>query len=256
MRSPPGGDAVRGLAKIRRDKATKKRRREFTLTSFFRRPAAGLLPGVRSPLADRTVAGVRLQSGGGLCRLLDPGKAKKLSFWSGIGGVFSKEFGAISRLVKNLPEFPYDTMEVTIVRTAPDTVHLHSLTLRTPNTLITGFGVVYLQDDLPAAESPMELQIQLATRGDLAILFDGMKLLQDTPDASGFRPLREPITVRGTLDEPDASELYDRIDEGIQNAKGLFGWALRRVQGKIKKEEKKRLKQEEKARQEAAAATP
>jgi hypothetical protein len=145
---------------------------------------------------------------------------------------------------------------VTIVRTAPDTVRLHSLRVQTPNSLITGLGVVRLQDDRPAGESPMELQIQLAARGDLAILFDGMKLLQKTPDANGFRPFKQPITVRGTLDEPDASELYDRIDEGIRNARGLFGWALRRAQGKIKKEEKKRLKQEEKARQEAAATTP
>ena len=205
-------------------------------------------------LADRTVAGVQLASAGGVCRLLDPGKAKSLSFWTGIAGVFSKEFGAVSRLVKNLPEFPYDTMEVTIVRTAPDTVQLQSLTLQTPSSLITGVGVVHLQDDVAAGASPMEMQVQIATRGDLAILFDGMKLLKEEAGPGGFRELKTPITVRGTLDEPDASELYDRIDEGIKNARGLFGWALRRVQGKIKKEEKKRLEAEEKARLEAEAA--
>ena len=38
------------------------------------------------------------------------------------------------------------------------------------------------------------------------------------------------FVVSGTLADPDASSLYEMLDEAVKNSRGLFGFGLRRMQ--------------------------
>jgi hypothetical protein len=83
--------------------------------------------------------------------------------------------------------------------------------------------------------SPLDASVSLATRQDMSILFDGMGLLREDEDSGGYRALSRPITITGTLSEPDTSDLWLMLDEAAANARGLFGMGLRGINRKLKK---------------------
>jgi hypothetical protein len=80
------------------------------------------------------------------------------------------------------------------------------------------------------------LDTSFAARGDVAILFDGMKLLvEEGDDASeqDYRAFVRPIRITGTPAEPDASAFWALLDEGAENARGSFGVGLRTLNRKL-----------------------
>ena len=87
---------------------------------------------------------------------------------------------------------------------------------------------------LPLALSPMEANLDIATRGDMSILFDGMGLLEKDADRQGFRPMNRSLSVGGSLAEPDTSALWESLDEAAANARGSFGLGLRAINRKLK----------------------
>jgi hypothetical protein len=100
---------------------------------------------------------------------------------------------------------------------------------------LEGEGQVTLERQGPLLMSPLDASITLATRKDMSILFDGMGLLRKEEDSGGYRALVRPITIAGTLSEPDTSDLWLMLDEAAANARGLFGLGLRGINRKLKK---------------------
>jgi hypothetical protein len=62
-----------------------------------------------------------------------------------------------------------------------------------------------------------------------------MGLLEPEEDARGYRPLTRPVTVSGTVAEPDTSDFYAMLDEAAENSGGAFGFGLRRVNKQLQK---------------------
>lgn len=207
----------------------------FNLESELRGAGINLLN-----LLDKSHAVTRIKGQRGMFRGLQQDEAKKLSFLAGVAGtlLFSPEFRAVGRLVRQLAAFPFDTMAIEIARTDPQRVQMQSLHLLADEFEVQGEGGVTLLDDQPLTHSPLDLTVRMATKGDMAILFDGMKLLEKQPDARGYRALRQPFVIAGTLAAPDASALYAMFDEAAQNAGGAFGLVLRGVNKKLRKSEK------------------
>jgi len=85
---------------------------------------------------------------------------------------------------------------------------------------------------MPAASTGVAA-MQLAARGDIAVLFDGMKLLEASADADGYRDLTRVVHVDGTPLEPDVSEFWQLLDEGAGNARGAFGVTLRALNRRL-----------------------
>ena len=67
------------------------------------------------------------------------------------------------------------------------------------------------------------------------MLFDGMGLLELGTDDQGYRPLTRPVTVGGTVAEPDTGDFYAMLDEAAANAGGSFGLGLRAINRKLQK---------------------
>jgi hypothetical protein len=79
----------------------------------------------------------------------------------------------------------------------------------------------------------LSVSFDMATRGDLTILFDGLGLLGDSEDEQGYRPLTRTVTVGGTVSEPNTSAFYEMLDEASRDSKGVVGVAMRRINKKL-----------------------
>jgi hypothetical protein len=109
-------------------------------------------------------------------------------------------------------------------------VEVRQMNVRADELLMTSTGHVVPPEDpeVPLIEGDLTVELDMAVRGDMAKLFDGLRLLEDgEPDEQGFRHVAEPFVIEGTLAEPDASQLWETLDAGIDHAHGAWGRALR-----------------------------
>ena len=149
--------------------------------------------------------------------------------------LLSQELKAIGRMLGELEELEFDTFRLVLARPAPQRFEVATLEVLSPVAHIEGSGGIAVDADTPLPLSPLDVRLDLATRGDLTILFDGMGLLEAEEDARGYRPLTRPVTVSGTVSEPDTSDFYTMLDEAAENSGGAFGFGLRRVNKKLQR---------------------
>ena len=178
---------------------------------------------------------IRLSGRDGIFRGLAPPAAASTA--AGVVGVlaFSKELRAIGRILDDLETLSFSQLNVSLRRDAPQLFTVEDLLLVSPMLRLEGGGRVTIESQGPLLMSPLEASVSLATRQDMSILFDGMGLLRKGEDSGGYRALNRPITITGTLSEPDTSDLWLMLDEAAANARGLFGLGLRGINRKLKK---------------------
>lgn len=148
---------------------------------------------------------------------------------------FSKQLKAISRLLGELENLEFETFELELARETPRRFGISELRVVSPLAVIDGRGGVEVEPGLPLALSPLGMTLDLQTSGDLTTLFDGLGLLGPEESSAGYRPLTRPVTVGGTVSEPDTSELYEMLDEAASDSKGVVGVAMRKVNKKLQK---------------------
>ncbi|MEE4273667.1 MAG: hypothetical protein V2I67_18475 [Thermoanaerobaculales bacterium] len=148
---------------------------------------------------------------------------------------FSKQLKAVSRLLGELEALEFDTFAVELARETPSRFAISELEVVSPLVVIDGSGGVEVEPGQPLATSALDASFDMAARGDLTILFDGLGLLGDGEDDEGYRPLTRPVTVGGTVAEPDTSAFYEMLDEASRDSKGVVGVAMRRVNKKLQK---------------------
>jgi hypothetical protein len=185
-------------------------------------------------LGAQTLGEIRLSGRDGIFRGL-AGRFGLARTGAKVGGVllFSKELKAIGRMLEQLEELEFDTFGLVLARPESQRFEVATLEVVSPLAHIEGSGGIEVDPDTPLPLSPLDVRLELATRGDLTILFDGMGLLEPEEDARGYRPLTRPITVTGTVSEPDTSDFYTMLDEAAENSGGAFGFGLRRVNKKL-----------------------
>jgi hypothetical protein len=148
---------------------------------------------------------------------------------------FSKQLKAISRLLGELEALEFDTFDAVLARETPRRFAISQLTVVSPLARIEGAGGVEVEPGVPLVESPLEASLDMATQGDMTILFEGLALLEEGSDEHGYRPLTRPVTVDGTVAEPDTSDFYEMLDEAARDSKGVIGFGMRRVNKKLQK---------------------
>jgi hypothetical protein len=141
---------------------------------------------------------------------------------------FSRELRAIGRILDRLGELRFEEAEFVLARTGADRLELENVLVRGPELRVRASGSLERSGpEQPVVLSPLEISAEIAARGDVGILFDGMELLEETADTAGYRALTRPIAIRGTPAAPDAEEFWALLEEGAENAGGSFGVALR-----------------------------
>lgn len=158
---------------------------------------------------------------------------------TGVVGVitFSKQLKAVSRLLGELEALEFSTFELALARETAGRFAISGLEVVSPLARIEGKGGVDVEPGLPLVESPLDAHFDMATRGDMTILFEGMGLLQEGIDEQGYRPLIHPVEVGGTVAEPDTSQFYEMLDEASKDSKGVVGVAMRRVNKQLQREQ-------------------
>ncbi len=192
---------------------------------------AGLNP---LDLALSSLGQIRLRGSDGVFRGLaaQAGTGSKAARVIGIL-TFSRELKAIGRLLDGLGEIRFSSAEVELARTTPDRIELESLALVAPQLRVEAMGALRVAPQQPLLTSPLDLSAQIAARGDVAVVFDGMGLLERETSGSDYRDLRRRVEITGTAAEPDASSFWDLLDEGATNARGSFGVGLRALNERL-----------------------
>ncbi len=145
---------------------------------------------------------------------------------------FSRELKAVGRLLDGLGEIHFKQADLLLKR-SPDKIELSQLTIVSPQLKIDAAGDVELVPLRPVLLSPLNVAARLAAAGDIAILFDGMKLLDAAPGHAGYRNVTKPILIAGSAAAPDASSFWALLDQGAGNARGSFGVGLRALDARL-----------------------
>jgi hypothetical protein len=146
---------------------------------------------------------------------------------------FSRELKAVGRLLDGLGEMKFERAEIVFERQTSDQISLSNLFVLSPQLRLEAAGSLALAAQRPLLLSPLDVSVQLAARGDVAVLFDGMRLLQEEVDAAGYRQLTMPVRVTGTPVEPDTAEFWALLEQGANNARGSFGAGLRALNRRL-----------------------
>jgi len=232
---PPlyGVEATAGVADVELGRVftTVDPSRPPTLEGHFRLDAAlhGSGPDPMEALLESHGA-IDLEGGDAVYRGLAPG-AKTASRLVRVAGAltFSRPLRATGRLIGQLAELRVREAHVHLDRDPARGLLLDTLAVRSDGLVVHGAGTLLRERGVPLVERPVRLDMDLGAAGDAAIVFDGLGLLGGPAGADGFRAVTTPITVVGTLANPDPSALWTTLDEAAARARGSFGWALRRA---------------------------
>jgi len=174
----------------------------------------------------------------GVFRGLVPGAKSASRLVRAAGALtFSKAMRATGRLIGRLQELNIREARIRLERDPARGLLLESLDVRSDGLVVHGTGSVLRQRGVPLVERELRLDVDLAAAGDAAIVFDGLGLIGSEVDESGFRTIPHTFSVGGTVATPDASALWETLDEAAAQAKGSFGWALRKVMKAVEAEE-------------------
>ena len=145
---------------------------------------------------------------------------------------FSRELKAIGRLLDGLGEIRFKQADLKLERT-PDRIELSQLSIVSPQVRIDATGDIELAALRPVLLSPLNVSARIGAAGDIAVLFDGMKLLEGEKGQAGYRNVTKPIVIAGSAAAPDTSAFWALLDEGAGNARGSFGVGLRALNSKL-----------------------
>ena len=130
---------------------------------------------------------------------------------------------AAAQLATALNELKFDKISMKVVRGADLNLQLSSLELVSPIMHLTGKGQISYRAGVPIDQQPLAVQLQLASKDQLAQLLNRAGMLNPTADADGYYPMSRPFVIGGTAAKPDSSELWRMIAEAGIGASGLLG---------------------------------
>jgi hypothetical protein len=130
---------------------------------------------------------------------------------------------AASQLAAELNELRFEKFSVKVVRGADLNLQLSALDFVSPIMHLTGKGQIIYRAGVPIDQQPLELQLQLGSKEQLAQLMNRAGMLDAAADANGYFPLKRPFVITGTAAKPDSAQLWRMITEAGLGAAGLLG---------------------------------
>jgi hypothetical protein len=166
-------------------------------------------------LVQGTYGQFDLTGGKGVLRAL--GKkgevASAASFALGLFGALrgSDTTVAVGQLAGLLNQMPFDQFKMHLERGADLNVKLSSLEFISPTAHLTGTGTIQYQPGVPLTGQPLQVQLQLAGKAELATVLNRLRLLSGQQDAQGYYSMSSPFSVTGTLAKPNSSQLWKMV---------------------------------------------
>jgi hypothetical protein len=171
-------------------------------------------------IADRMSGFARFSGGPGVYRGLSNHARSASSVAGLLGNLFrSENLQAISELSNEMAEIHYDTIEMEATQSAGQGLEVSRIMLQGPEVKLYGRGRVNGLRPSELMKSPMRFDFTLGAKGQLADLLGLVGLASEARrDWEGYTMMTEPLSVRGTPENPDISELWSLLREAAVNA--------------------------------------
>ncbi|GAB1489780.1 hypothetical protein MASR2M8_22340 [Opitutaceae bacterium] len=185
-------------------------------------------------IMDRTEGSFTLSGKSGVVRLTHPqaGSASTVLALAGAVG-FSPELRALGRLLKAFSAMPLDEVRVEGARDIDGNLSLAEFRIDSPQARLRGTGRVPVVEGVPLAGRALSMQLELQARDEVAVILNGMKLLEKQPMPDGYRRLNQPVQIGGEVGRPDPSPLYDLLARAVDGSGGTWGLIMRKVQREV-----------------------
>lgn len=150
---------------------------------------------------------------------------------SGIVGSAGRLLGNIGEKVENLATGPdvtdqlagllaqihFDQLTVRVARDPAGNILLNGFSLVSPNVRLQGAGRITYKAGKSFFAEPLQLRLSMAVTGTVenAITRAKLPVLSAERDDLGYRKLREPVVIDGTLGKPDPSQLYSMLGRSL-----------------------------------------
>jgi hypothetical protein len=144
-------------------------------------------------------------------------------------GEFANPADAVIYAAQAVSAIAYDQLSFTVERGSGRDVRCRDFALISPEIRLSGQGRIAFEAGTPFDEEPLTAQLNLSARGKLAAALKYLDVLGAKPDDLGYAACPPPITVKGTLQKPDTSEMQAWLMK-IVNARG--GDLLNKLLGK------------------------
>jgi len=186
-------------------------------------------------LIDRAAADFRLEGSHGVMRLRVPNQ-DSLATAALFGGTFllSPELRAVGRLLRQFDEMPVDRVLIVGERKTDGEIDLREFRVDSPQVQLMANGRIPAGEQ-PLLQRPLELSVDLGAKDDVAIILHGMKLIEPTAGAGGYRALKDKFALGGKVGAPDTQPLYDLLARAVVGSEGTWGMLMRKVQTQIEK---------------------
>ena len=125
---------------------------------------------------------------------------------------------AAASIVQQLGTIKFDQLNIVLYRDTEHDVLIKDITLISPQMRMAGSGKITFVPDVPLRLQPLQIDLQIGARDQLADSFRQLRLLgAGGADALGYVPLSEPIQLDGTLQSIGTEQLQRMIYNAIAN---------------------------------------
>ncbi|HTJ79604.1 MAG TPA: hypothetical protein VL357_11465 [Rariglobus sp.] len=182
---------------------------------------------------DTALGDVTLMSRGGTLRVLSVKTGKTVSNASkaaaviGFLGALSgnsqaarigQQSEAAASITQQLGTINFDQLSIVLSRDSERDVLIKDITLISPQMRMAGSGKITFVPDVPIRLQPLQIDLQVGARDQLAASFRQLRLLgAGGADTLGYVPLSEPIHLDGTLQSIGTEQLQRMIVNAITN---------------------------------------
>jgi hydroxypyruvate isomerase len=113
-------------------------------------------------------------------------------------------------------------------------LQMETISMDSPQLKLNAVGEVKNAKSRDLLGEPLQVNASLAASSDIAIMLDGMNLLEKG-DSKGFLKMKQPFTITGSVGQPNLQPLYDLLARAVDNSHGSWGLLMRKVQGMVPK---------------------
>ena len=130
---------------------------------------------------------------------------------------YSNRASAASNVAQQLSSIPFDQLSLIVGRDDKNNLGIKDLSLISTLLHLTGSGQITYMPGVPLMQQPLLVNLQLGAKGELADDLRTLKLIESAPDAQGYAPLSEPITLDGSLQSIGTSQLNKLLDRALSD---------------------------------------
>lgn len=124
---------------------------------------------------------------------------------------------AAANVVQQLTAIPFDQLTLSVGRDEKNNLGIKDFSMLSTLLRLSGAGQITYQPGVPLVQQPLLVTLQLGVKGQLADDLRTLNLIEGEPDALGFAPVVEPVTLSGSLQSFSATQFSKLLERALAN---------------------------------------